>query len=93
MNQKKLFFLFFCALSLSHCAHINDKINDLPIRSSKSKIIKSLGQPIKIKRKDGHDYWIYKFVVEGRHWTRAVIIKDNMLFRKGQLKPYSLKSF
>ena len=93
MNQKKLFFLFFCALSLNYCAHINDRINDLPVRSSKSKIIKTLGRPLKIKRKDGNDYWVYKFVIEGRHYTRTIIIKDNMLFRKTSLKPFSLKSF
>ena len=93
MKLKKLFLIALCLGVLSACVHISDTIHDMPIRSSKSKILKTLGQPFKIQRKGGRDYWIYKFVIDGRHYTQALIIKDGMLYRKGKLKPYSLKSF
>ncbi|MDE0091870.1 MAG: hypothetical protein OXN83_01125, partial [Oligoflexia bacterium] len=69
-------FAFF--ISLQSCAHIDQKIHKLPIRSSKSKILKTLGYPYKINRKSGKDYWTYKFIIEGRHYTRDLIIKDGI---------------
>ena len=39
------------------------------------------------------DDWIYKFAIEGRHYTQPVIIKEGMLYKKGKLEPYSLRSF
>lgn len=90
----KNFFLLIIFLSqLSSCFHIGQKIHSLPIRSSKSQILKTLGQPFKIQRKDGVDYWIYKFVIDGRHYTQALIIKEGMLYQRGKVKPFSLKSF
>ena len=79
--------------SLQACVHINQKIHSLPIRSSKSKVLKTLGYPYKINRKFGKDYWTYKFIIDGKHWTRDIIIKDGILYRKSKLKPFSLKNF
>ena len=93
MNLKKLLLICVSLNYLSACMHISQRIHNLPTRSSKSKILKTLGQPFKIQRKDGKDYWIYKFIIDGRHYTQSVIIKDGMLYRKDRLKPYSLKSF
>ena len=89
--KNSLLFLFLCA-SLS-CVHINTKIEKLPIRATKSKILKTLGDPYKIDRKLGRDYWTYKFIIEGKHYTRDIIIKDGILYRKSKLKPFSLKNF
>ena len=83
--------IFF--ISLQACVHINSKIESLPIRASKSQIFQTLGQPFKVERIGGKDHWIYKFIINGRHYTRAVIIKDGMLYKKGNFKPYSLKTF
>ena len=93
MSLQKVFLIFFCLSGLSACIHVSEKIHEMPIRSSKSSILKTLGQPFKIQRKDGRDYWVYKFIIDGRHYTQALILKDGMLYRKGNLKPYSLKSF
>ena len=90
--NKKLFLCFYL-ICLSGCLHINDKIEYLPIKSTKIKIIKKLGQPMKIQRIDGMDYWTYKVVIEERHYTRTIIIKEGVLYKKGRLKPYPLKSF
>ena len=90
---KKLGAIFILFTSLQACVHINQKIHDLPIRSSKSKVLKTLGYPYKISRKDGKDYWTYKFIIEGKHYTRDVIIKDGILYRKSKLKPFSLRNF
>ena len=93
MNLKKLLLLFIFLAYLSSCFHMSQKIHELPIRTKKLKILKTLGHPFKIQRKEGMDYWIYKFVIDGRHYTQSVIIKDGMLLKKGKLKPYSLKRF
>ena len=90
--MKIFLFSAFCFL-LGACAHTNEKISDLPIRASKERILKTLGQPMDIKRVKGADHWIYKIVIDGRHYTRALIIKDSMLRGKGRLEPYSLKRF
>ena len=92
MLLKRLIFLM-SLVCFSSCFHISQKIHKLPLRASKSKILKSLGQPMKIQRKDGKDYWTYKFVIEGRHYTQTLILKESMLYKKGRLKPFSLKSF
>ena len=81
------------ALYLSACLHISEKIEGLPLRADKSQILKTLGRPYKIKRKDGKDYWIYKFVIEGKHYTQTIILKEGMLYDKKGLKPFSLKFF
>ena len=91
MSNKVLVLLF--VVFLSSCFHISDKIHRLPIRSSKIQILKKLGQPVKIQRRAGYDHWTYKFTIDGRHYTRTLIIKKGMLYRKGKLNPYSLKSF
>ena len=93
MNLKKLLLICMGLNYLSACLHIDQKIHNLPIRSSKSKILKTLGQPFKVQRKEGKDHWIYKFVIDGKHYTKALIIKEGMLYKKDRLKPYSLKSF
>ena len=93
MNLRKILLLFSFLSHLNACVHISQKIHGLPIRASKSKIFKILGHPFNIQRKDGVDYWIYKFVIDGRHYTQSLIIKEGMLYKKEQLKPYSLKSF
>ena len=93
MSLKNLFLFFICLIFLTACFHIDRKIRDLPIKSSKSKILKVLGQPFKIQRKEGNDYWMYKLVIDGRHYTRVLIFKEGMLYKKEKLKPYSLKSF
>ena len=93
MNFKKNILFSALFIYLSSCAHISQKIHSLPIRSNKSAILKTLGQPFKIQRQDGLDRWVYKFVIDGRHYTRALIIKEGMLYKKEKLKPYSLKSF
>ena len=80
-------------INLQACSHLNQEILDLPIRSSKAKILKTLGQPYKINRKLGKDYWTYRFIIEGKHYTRDLIIKDGILYRKTKLKPFSLKNF
>ncbi|MCZ0933372.1 MAG: hypothetical protein OXJ52_09515 [Oligoflexia bacterium] len=90
---QKIAFIFVLFISLQACAHINQKIHSLPVRSSKSKILKRLGYPHKINRKFGKDYWTYKFIIDGRHYTRDLIIKDGILYRKSKLKPFSLKNF
>lgn len=91
MNLKKILLLFICLNCLSACFHIHKKIHNLPLKAKKSEILKTLGQPFKIQRKEGKDHWIYKFVIDGRHYTQAVIISDGTLYRKGKLKPYSLR--
>ena len=100
MEQKKpknqlLSFLLFSALffCLSSCATLSDQIDDLSPRDRKSKVLKILGPPFKIDREDGEDHWIYKFVEDGRHYTKAVVFKDNMLLRTERRKPYPLKRF
>lgn len=93
MNLKKLLLLFICLSCLNSCFHMSQKIHKLPLKTKKSRILKTLGQPFKIQRKEGKDYWIYKFVIDGRHYTQAVIIKEGMLYKKEKLTPYSLKSF
>ena len=90
---QKTVFIFTLLISLQACSHINQKIHNLPIRSSKSKILKKLGEPYTINRKLGKDYWTYKFIIDGRHYTRDIIIKDGILYRKSKLKPFSLKNF
>ena len=85
-----LSFLFF---TLTACSHMNERIDNLPFRATKIQINKKLGQPFKIKRLNGMDHWIYKFVIEGRHYTRAVVIKDGILYGTGKIKPHSLKPF
>ena len=90
---KKSFVIFVFCASLPACIHINKKIEKLPIRSTKSKILKTLGDPYKIDRKLGRDYWTYKFIIDGRHYTRDIILKDGILYRKSKLKPFSLKNF
>ena len=85
--------IFILFTGLQACTHINQKIHNLPIRASKSKILKTLGYPYKINRKHGKDYWTYKFVIDGRHYTRDIIIKDSLLYRKSKLQPFSLKNF
>lgn len=92
MLQKTAITLIFF-ISLQACSHLNRKIHKLPIRSSKAKILKTLGQPYKINRKFGKDYWTYKFIIDGRHYTRDLVIKDGILYRKTILKPFSLKNF
>ena len=93
MNAKKIIFLVIFFSFLSACFHINNKIYKLPFRATKTQIIKQLGEPFKIQRKNGQDHWTYKFVIDGRHYTRTLIIKEGMLYKKENLKPYSLKSF
>ena len=90
---QKIVFISILLINLQACVHINQKIQKLPIRSSKSKILKTLGDPYKISRKYGKDYWTYKFIIEGRHYTRDLIIKDGILYRKSKLKPFFLKNF
>ena len=90
---QKIVFIFVLFISLQACTHLNHEIQKLPIRSSKSKILKTLGYPYKINRKYGKDYWTYKFIIDGRHYTRDLIIKDGILYRKSKLKPFSLKNF
>ena len=85
--------IFTFLIGLQACAHINQRIYKLPIRSSKAKILKTLGQPYKIDRKYGKDYWTYKLIIDGRHYTRDLIIKDGILYRKSKLKPFSLRNF
>lgn len=93
MKLKNILFLIGVLILLSSCIHINQRIHNLAIRSSKSKVLKTLGRPFKIQRKGGRTYWTYKFVIEGRHYTRNVILEDGMLYKKEPLKPYSLKKF
>ena len=93
MYLKKLFFVYISLSFLSACAHISQRIHKLPVKASKPKVLKTLGQPVKIQRQDGKDYWTYKFVIEGRHYTQVLIFKEGMLYKKERLKPYSLKSF
>lgn len=81
------------ALNLCACLHISEKIENLPLRADKSQVLKTLGRPYKIKRKDGKDHWIYKFVIEGKHYTQTIILKEGMLYEKRGLKPFSLKFF
>ena len=90
---QKIAITFILLLFLQACSHFNQEIIDLPIRSSKAKILKTLGQPYKINRKFGKDYWTYRVIIEGRHYTRDLIIKDGILYRKTKLKPFSLKNF
>ena len=90
---QKITVTFILLLFLQACSHLDQEIIDLPIRSSKAKILKTLGQPYKINRKLGKDYWSYRVIIEGRHYTRVLIIKDGILYRKTKLKPFSLKNF
>ena len=91
MRLVKILLTAVAALCLSACLHISEKIEELPLRAEKSQILKRLGKPFKIKRKGGKDYWIYRFVIEGRHYTQAIVLKDGQLNEKKGLKPYSLK--
>lgn len=91
MFQK--FFLIGLLFFLGACAHLDQRIHNLPLKSSRSKVLKTLGRPHVVQRKEGYDYWTYKFEIEGRHYTRTIVIRDGMLYKKERLKPYSLKSF
>lgn len=89
---KRIFFIV-AFIFLNACANLNQKIHNLPMKVGRSKVLKTLGRPVKIERRGGHDHWVYKFVIDGRHYTRTVIMREGLLYKKGQLKPYSLKSF
>ncbi|MCY4321382.1 MAG: hypothetical protein OXC37_03125 [Bdellovibrionaceae bacterium] len=89
----KKIFLFAYLFFLQACIHINEKIQNLPIRSSKSKILKTLGEPYGISRKSDKDYWTYRFIIEGKHYQRDVIIKDGLLYGKTKIRPFFLKEF
>ena len=73
--------------------HTNTKIENLPIRATKSVILKRLGKPYKITWKDGKAYWTYKLVIEGRHYTRDLILKDGVLYKSSGFKPFPLIDF
>lgn len=87
----KLWIVFF--ICLSSCTHISQKIHQLPVRVSKSFVLKKLGKPFKVQRKNGQDRWIYKYIIEGRHYTQVVIFKDGKYYKKERMKPYSLRAF
>ena len=90
-NYKKQFIiLIFCYLT--GCTHINEKIDNLPYRATKIKINKMLGKPYQIRRIDGMDYWVYKFTIEGKHYTRTIVMRKGILYKTGKLKPHTLKS-
>ena len=80
-------------LLTSACFHTNQKIDRLPIRATKSDILKRLGKPYEIKWRDGKAYWTYKFTVEGRHYTRDIIIKEGALYKKSGFKPFPMTDF
>ena len=71
---------------------MNEKIDNLPYRATKIQINKLLGKPFKIRRIDGMDHWVYKFVIDGRHYTRTVIIRGGILYKTEGLKAHNLKS-
>ena len=80
--------LFLAALFLTHCTHLNTKITSLPYNSSKFEVIDKLGSPFQIKRRHGLDYWVYKFKVGEKEYTRQVIFKDGSVIRKGKPARY-----
>lgn len=89
----KILWVFICLCSLSSCLHISKRIKNLPYQAKKTHILQKLGKPFKIQRKEGKDYWIYKFVIEGKHYTQPVIIDNGLLYKVGKLKPYPLRDF
>ncbi len=93
MSLKKVFLLFFCLVFITSCLHVTHKIQDLPPKATKTYILKILGKPFKIQRKEGRDYWVYKFIIDGRHYTQTVIISDGTLYKKGKIKPYPIRPF
>ena len=86
--------LLLCLLLIfGGACHTNSKIERLPVRASKSLILKNLGEPYKIKWKDGKAYWTYKFIIEGRHYTRDLILKDGVLYKTSGFKPFRMRNF
>lgn len=84
--------LFFL-LTFTSCYTLNQKLDNLRVQSSKSKVIVKLGEPYKITRKNGKDHWSYRIVIEGRHYTRDVIFKDGKLYRVSDYVPYPITQF
>ena len=81
-------FLFLLLLTCFSCTHLNEKITKLPFHSSKSKALDTLGSPFQIKRKKGLDYWIYKFKLNKKSYTRSIIFKKGYSIRKNSLQRY-----
>ena len=79
-------FVFLCLNGLSACIHTNQKIHNLKIKSSKAKILKILSKPMKIRRKEGKDYWFYKFDIDDQAYTRVLVFKKGKLYSKGKLE-------
>ena len=80
------FGLVFMCLFLTHCAHIhlNKKITRLPYHTEKFDVLDQLGSPFKIERKQGLDFWIYKFKVGKKEYIRKIVLKDGQVIRKGK---------
>lgn len=84
----KSILLIVVSLFAVSCTHLNKKINRLPYHSSKSNTLDKLGRPFKIERKQGLDYWIYKFKINNREYTKAIIFKDGFSLKKSKRSPY-----
>ena len=67
---------------------MNQKINYLPKGTTKVETISKLGRPFKIYRKNNADYWLYRFSVDGKSYTKSVIFKGGEVVRKGKLERY-----
>ena len=80
--------LFLVVLFLINCTHLNTKITRLPYNSSKFDTMDKLGSPFQIKRRHGLDYWIYKFKVGEKEYTRKIVFKDGRMIRKGNPARY-----
>jgi len=83
----KLVFIVLC-FSLLHCTHLNTKITHLPYHTRKSQVLDKLGSPFQIKRINGLDHWIYKFKLNKRMYTRAVIFKEGHFLKSSKKKTY-----
>lgn len=81
-------FIFGLGLLLLSCTHLHTKIKKLPYHSSQYETMDKLGRPLHINRQKGLEYWIYKFKIRNRQYTKAVIFKNGFSLKTGKLKAY-----
>ena len=76
------------SLIILGCQHLDEKIIQIPLYSSKSDVLDRLGPPFQIKRKSGLDYWIYKIKNNKKNYIKTLIFAKNHLVKKGKKQTY-----
>ena len=77
--------LFFAScLSIISCSHLSEKIREIPIYSTKSRVLDKLGTPFQVTRKTGLDYWLYKIKKQKKTYLKPLIFRKGYLVKKGK---------